>query len=105
MVRNKDRKRVVDVKVTAREGVAQHHQLLICDIMICAITEVKKPFVPKIKVWRLNEDTASVRFESKFQRLAQVSEDWQKAFGNQLRRTCWHLLTQAVVGQSGHLDI
>ena len=73
MVRNKDRKRVVDVKVAAREGVPQHHQLLICDIMICAIREVKKPFAPKIKVWRLNEDTARVKFESKFQRLAQVS--------------------------------
>ena len=73
MVRNKDRKRVRDVKVIAGKEVAQQHQLLICDIMICAVKEIKKPFVPKRKVWRLNEDTTRVEFKNEFQRLAQVS--------------------------------
>ena len=36
MVRNKDRKRVRDVKVIAGEEFAQHHQLLICYRIICA---------------------------------------------------------------------
>lgn len=36
MVRNKGRKRVIYVKV--------------CDIMICVVKEVKKPFVPKRNV-------------------------------------------------------
>ena len=73
MVRNKDRKRVRDVKVITGEEFAQHHQLLICYRIICAVKEVKKPFVPKRKVWRLNEDTNTVEFKKEFQRLAQVS--------------------------------
>ena len=64
MVRNKDTKRVREVKVIAGEEVAQQHQLLICDIMICAVKEFKKPFVPKMKVWRLNEDTTRVKLEN-----------------------------------------
>ena len=47
MVRKRDIKRTRDVKVIAGEEVAQQHQLLICDIMICAVKEVKKHFVPK----------------------------------------------------------
>ena len=47
ILRNKDRKRVRDTKVIAGEEVAQQHQLLIFDIMICAVKEVKKPFVSK----------------------------------------------------------
>ena len=39
---------------------------------IC-VKEVKKPFVPKRKVWRLNEDINTVEFKKEFQRLAQVS--------------------------------
>ena len=41
--------------------------------MICVVKEVKKPFLPKSKVWRLNEETTRVEFENEFQRLAQVS--------------------------------
>ena len=51
----------------------QQHQFLICDIMICAVKEVKKSFVPKRKVWRLNEIKTRAEFENEFQRLAQVS--------------------------------
>lgn len=58
MVRNKGRKRVIYVKV--------------CDIMICVVKEVKKPFVPKRNVWRLNKDTTRVKSENEFLRLAQV---------------------------------
>ena len=47
ILRNKDRKRVRDTKVIAGEEVAQQRQLLIFDIMICAVKEVKKPFVSK----------------------------------------------------------
>ena len=46
MVKNKDRKRVRDVKVNAGEEITQQHQLLICDI-ICTVNKVKKPLVPK----------------------------------------------------------
>ena len=56
MVRNKDRKRVRDVKVFPVEENVQQHQLLVCDIMICAVNEVVKPFVPKRKVWKSKED-------------------------------------------------
>ena len=38
--------------------------------MICTKKGVKKPFMPKSKVWRLNEDTTRVEFENEFQRLA-----------------------------------
>ena len=51
----------------------QQHQFLICDIMICTVKEVKKSFVPKRKVWRLNEIKTRAEFENEFQRLAQVS--------------------------------
>ena len=80
IVRNRDRKRVTDVKVIAGEEISQQYQLLICDIMICAVKEAKTPFVSKRKVWRLNEDTTRVKFENEFHRLAQVSgirsKDW-----------------------------
>ena len=45
----------------------------IIHIITCAVKEVKKPFVPKRKVWRLNEDTTRNEFENEFQILAQVS--------------------------------
>ena len=44
---SKDRKRVRDTNVIAGNEVAQQCQFLIFDIMICAVKEVKKPFVPK----------------------------------------------------------
>ena len=73
MMRNKDRKRVRDVKVIAWQKVPQQ-----CDIMICAVKEIKKLFGLKRNVWRLNEETTRVTFqmkisENQFQRLAQAS--------------------------------
>ena len=60
------------VKVIAEE-VAQQHQLLIYEIMICSVKEVKKLFVPKWKILRLNEDSTKVMFVNEFKRLTQVS--------------------------------
>ena len=41
--------------------------------MICSVKEVKKLFVPKWKILRLNEDSTKVMFENEFKRLTQVS--------------------------------
>lgn len=73
IVRTKDSKRVKVVKVIVVEYVAQQHQLVICDIMICAAREVKKPLKLKRKVSKLNEDTTKVKFENEFQKLVKVS--------------------------------
>ena len=75
MVRNKDRKELkVSRLLLGRRllGNTTSH-LLICDIMICAVKEVKKLIVPKGKVSRFGEDTTRVEFENEFQGLAQVS--------------------------------
>ena len=47
MVRNKDRKRVRDVKVIPGEKVVQQQQLLVFDIMIGLLKKLVKPFVAK----------------------------------------------------------
>lgn len=67
MVRNKGRK---IVEVIAEKEVAQQHQLLIFDLMICVVKEVENPFAPKRKVGRLNEETTRVEFANDFQGLA-----------------------------------
>ena len=47
MVRNKDRKRVRDVKVIPGEKVVQQKQQLVFDIMIGLLKKLVKPFVAK----------------------------------------------------------
>lgn len=49
MVRNKNKKRVRDIKIISEEKIAQQHQLLVTGIMICAVKEVVKPYALKRK--------------------------------------------------------
>ena len=41
--------------------------------MTCVVKKAKKPFVPKRKVWKVNEDKTRVEFENVSQRLSQGS--------------------------------
>ncbi len=57
---------IKDVKVISGEEVAQQHQLLVCDLLVRAVKEVRKPFIPKRKVWRLKEDEIRQKFVRTF---------------------------------------
>ena len=66
LVRNADKKVVKDVKVIAGEEAAQQHRLLVCDVVVHLVKEVKKPFVPKRKVWKLKDNNTKAEFEDEF---------------------------------------
>ena len=66
MVKSKDKKFFKDVKVAPGEEVVQQHQLLLCDILMGPIKNYRKIFVPKRKVWRLQETSIRNEFVSHF---------------------------------------
>lgn len=66
MVRSCDKKIVRDVKVIFGEEVAQQHQLLVCDLEVGLVRGVKKPFVPKRKVWKLRDGASRLDFQREF---------------------------------------
>ena len=55
MVKSSDRKLVKDVKVIPGEEVFTHHKLVVCDLAVKSRKEKKKPYIPKLKVWKLKD--------------------------------------------------
>ena len=53
-----------DVKVIPSEEVFIQHKLLVCDLSIKIKKEKKKPYVPKLKVWKLKDSRAREEFVS-----------------------------------------
>ena len=59
-------KLVTDVKVIPGEEVAQQHQLLVCDVRIDVPSKSKRKFIPRLKVWKLNDPQVSKHFQEVF---------------------------------------
>ena len=59
-----DKKIVKDVKVIPGEEVFTQHKLVVCDLNIRIEREKKKPYIPKLKVWKLREAEAKKEFVS-----------------------------------------
>ena len=62
MMRKRDRVMVKNVKVINGEEVVSQHSLLVGDLTIRSTKKSKRKFVPKLKVWRLKEETVGIRF-------------------------------------------
>ena len=74
MIRSIDKKVVTDVKVIPGEEVAQQHHLLVCDILVSQVKEIKKKFVEKRKVWKLKDDLTKAEFEDHFRSKSEDTE-------------------------------
>ena len=53
---------VKDVKVIPREEIFPQHRLVVCDLNIKMPKVKKKPFIPKLRVWKLREPTIRALF-------------------------------------------
>lgn len=62
LVRRATRKLVKDVKVIAGEECAPQHRLVVCDLTLKTSREVKRPHVPRRKVWKLKEENIRQAF-------------------------------------------
>ena len=60
------RKLVMDVKVIPGEEVALQHQLLVCDMMIDMLPQIKRKFTPRPKVWKLRDPQTCSWFQEVF---------------------------------------
>ena len=47
-------------------SLSQHKLLVLCDMMVGSVNEVKKRFVSKRKVWKLKENLTRADFENQF---------------------------------------
>ena len=66
LVRKGDRKLVKDAKVIPGEEVASQHHIVVCALMLKFNKEVRRPFVPKRKVWKLKERDTQENFAAEF---------------------------------------
>ena len=71
LVRNKDRKLVKDVKVIPGEEVASQHHIVVCDMKMKSCKEVRQPFIPKRKVWKLKERVTEENFVAEIENVTQ----------------------------------
>ena len=85
LVRNKDRKLVKDVKVTSSEEVVSQHCIVASDVKIKPCKEEKQPFIPKRKVWKLNESNVKEKFVNDFRNMTHMIFEIWKTYGNYSR--------------------
>lgn len=64
MMKNRDKKFLKDVKVIPSEEVFIQHKLVVCDLSITMKKEKKKPYIPKLKSWKLKDIVAREEFAS-----------------------------------------
>ena len=64
MVRRADRRMVSNVKAIAGVECVQQHRLVIADLAIGKVKKNKKPFVPRLKLWKLNTTEGRERFQA-----------------------------------------
>ena len=58
MMKTRDKKNLKDVKDITGEEVFIQHKLVACDLSINIKKEKKKPYVPKLKMWKLKDTLA-----------------------------------------------
>jgi hypothetical protein len=62
LVRKCDRNAIRNVKVIAGEECVAQHRLLVSDILIKGANKSKKKYLPRLKVWRLKENSVKEEF-------------------------------------------
>ena len=64
LIKAKHRSLVKDTKVIPGEEVFKQHRLVVCDLSIKVCKTKKKPFSPKLRVWKLKEPAARENFSN-----------------------------------------
>ena len=64
MMKSRDKRFLKDVKVIPSEEVFSQHKLVVCDLSIRIKKEKTKPYIPKLKVWKLKDTEARKEFVS-----------------------------------------
>ena len=77
LFKGKDVKSVRDVKVIPSEECVTQHKLVVCDLILQTPPDPKKkPFVPKLRCWKLKDpDVKKVYSETFVTNLERVSSD------------------------------
>ncbi|KAK3856635.1 hypothetical protein Pcinc_037055 [Petrolisthes cinctipes] len=87
LVRKKDRKLLSDVKVIPSEEIVTQHKPVVCDFKVKKVCQVKRKFIPRRKIWRLNEEQVKREFKDQVDELlgtnprsasGSVEEQWKK---------------------------
>ena len=87
LVRKRDRKLLSDVKVIPSEEIVTQHKPVVCDFKVKKVHEVKRKFIPRRKIWRLNEEQVNREFRDQVNELlgtnprstsGSVEEQWKK---------------------------
>ena len=59
------------MKVISSEKVVSQHRIVVSDVKIKLGKEEKQPFIPKRKVWKLNERDIKEKFANDFRNMTQ----------------------------------
>ena len=87
LVWKRDRKLLSDVKVIPSEEIVTQHKPVVCDFKVKKVHEVKRKFIPRRKIWRLNEEQVNCEFRDQVNELVginprltsgSVEEQWKK---------------------------
>ena len=62
LVRAHDKKIIRDVKVIPGEEIFLQHRMVVCDLGICSERKKERPYVPKLKVWKLKDPDSREKF-------------------------------------------
>jgi len=65
MMRRRDRRMVTNVKIIAGEELVKQHRLLIGDYKIEGVKKSKRRFAPRLKVWKLKDETVGSTFANR----------------------------------------
>ena len=64
LVKRKQRKFLKDIKVLPSEECITQRKPLVYDLKIIKVKDTRKMFVPRIKIWKLHEDSVNSDFSS-----------------------------------------
>lgn len=64
MMKSRDKRFLKDVMVIPSEEVFMQHKFVVCDLSLRIKKEKQKPYIPKLKVWKLKDPEARKEFVS-----------------------------------------
>src|SRR5580658_7780013 len=101
LVRKRDRAMVKDVSVVSGEACLPQHKLIICKVTIKQqVKQMRKTFVTKCKVWKLNDDRAKIQFSEKVHAKAMARCDADvESMWKELKNAYWKCLMKCVEGR------
>lgn len=74
LLRRRDRKLAIDIKVIPSEEWPPQHRLLVCDLRISAPRQQRRKFQPRLRTWKLRDPDVQQQFQQTFRDTVETTE-------------------------------